>query len=275
MLQENASADSDSPLPPTLTQHHALPMLSELFAELTEFTVLMITGYVLIHVYVSSRQSSLKLFLAKRKPLLLSLMALILVGAKVSEDVLYHESGAIDEMLMWFVKQNISPQAHSFFAALTVSGSAVVLVPVGTISVLLLVATRHRLEAALVLASLAASYGLVYVIKAMVGRARPALWETEQWYSGSSFPSGHTTSSAALSTALALCIGQIWPRWGTVAMLAALSWTALVGLSRMVLGVHWPTDVLAALCLGVLITLLLRVGVDLRAHRSAQTDGPA
>lgn len=246
-------------------------MLSELFAELTEFAVLMITGYVLIHVYVSSRQPSLRLFLAKRKLILLSLMALLLVGAKVSEDVLGQESGAIDEMLMWFVKQNVSAPGLAFFEVLTVAGSSAVLVPVAMIIALVLGAARRRAEAALLLASLAASSGLVYVIKAIVGRDRPALWETEQWYWGSSFPSGHTTSTAALSTALALCVGQIWPRWGKVAMVTALVWTALVGLSRVVLGVHWPTDVLAALCLGILIALLLRVGFDLYTHDSPLT----
>jgi len=58
------------------------------------------------------------------------------------------------------------------------------------------------------------------------------------------------------------------PRWSKVAMVLALLWTALIGLSRMVLGVHWPSDVLAALCLGVLIALLLRVGLDLYLHHS-------
>lgn len=101
----------------------------------------------------------------------------------------------------------------------------------------------------------------------MVGRARPALWES-QWYWGSSFPSGHTLSTAAFSTAAALCVVRIWPRAGNLALALAVLWTGLVAVSRLVLGVHWPSDVLAATCLGAFIALLLSVANDLRLRRS-------
>ncbi len=243
-------------------------MLAELLVELTELAVLVMTAYVAIHAYARVGESSLRTFLIKRKTIVLSLLALTVVGAKVSEDVFDRESGAIDEMLMWFINERIPAGAHPFFEGLTMAGSAVVLMPLAAVVALSLLAAKRRAEAALIAASLACSSGLVYVIKSIVDRDRPALWETEQWYWGSSFPSGHTTSTAAFSTALALCVGQIWPRWGKVAMVLALLWTALMGLSRMVLGVHWPSDVLAALCLGVLIALLLRVGLDLYMHHS-------
>ena len=50
----------------------------------------------------------------------------------------------------------------------------------------------------------------VYGLKAIVGRARPALWGS-QWYWGSSFPSGNTLSTAAFATAAALCLGVFIP----------------------------------------------------------------
>ena len=87
------------------------------------------------------------------------------------------------------------------------------------------------------------------------------LWETQSYW-GSSFPSGHTLSSAAFATGAALCLARIWPRVATLARATALSWIGLVALSRLVLGVHWPSDVLAALCLGVLIPLSLSVVFD-------------
>ncbi|HRH30412.1 MAG TPA: hypothetical protein PKV17_16650, partial [Aquabacterium sp.] len=65
---------------------------------------------------------------------------------------------------------------------------------------------------------------VVWGTKAIVGRARPALWEA-QWYWGSSFPSGHTLSTAAFATAAALCVARIWPRAGSVAMALAALWT--------------------------------------------------
>lgn len=59
---------------------------------------------------------------------------------------------------------------------------------------------------------------------------------------GLSFPSGHTT----LAFALAAAVGLRWPRWRAV----SLGLAAAVGLSRVALGLHWPTDVLAGAVLG-------------------------
>jgi undecaprenyl-diphosphatase len=87
------------------------------------------------------------------------------------------------------------------------------------------------------------------------------LWET-QWYSGSSFPSGHTLATAAFATAGALCVARMRPGAARVAMTVAMLWIALVGLSRLVLGVHWPSDVLAATCVGIFVPLTFSVAFD-------------
>ncbi|MFA6774118.1 hypothetical protein SDC9_102397 [bioreactor metagenome] len=65
---------------------------------------------------------------------------------------------------------------------------------------------------------------------------------------GYSFPSGHTTTGAAFYTALALTFKK-----RPVSILCAVM-MALVGLSRLYLGVHWPIDVFAGLLLGVAIS---------------------
>jgi len=97
---------------------------------------------------------------------------------------------------------------------------------------------------------------LVYVVKAAVGRVRPALWETE-WYWGSSFPSGHTLVVAAFATAAVVCVSRIWPAARGFALSIALLWILLVGFSRLVIGVHWPTDVLAVACIGAFLPLAM------------------
>jgi len=122
---------------------------------------------------------------------------------------------------------------------------------------------RRRFDALLLAASVISATAVVYVIKSAVNRVRPTLWETD-FYWGSSFPSGHTLAVAAFATALALCVNRSWPAARTFAVTTmAVSWISLVALSRLVLGVHWPTDVLAAACIGATLPLAMSVALDL------------
>lgn len=199
----------------------------------------------------------------------LGLLTLAVVGTKVIEDVLAKESGPVDEALLWFVREHVPAALRGFFEIVTRSGSAAFLAPVALAAVAALLWARRRAEAWLLGSSAVAAALLGWAVKALVGRARPALWETS-WYWGSSFPSGHTLNTAAVATAAALCIARIWPGAGRPAMALAVAWTALVALSRLVLGVHWPSDVLAAACLGGFMPLLASVVWSGRGRGTAQ-----
>lgn len=199
--------------------------------------------------------------LARRRLAVLGLLTLAMSGIKVIEDVVAQESGPVDTAILWFVREHVPAALGGFFAAVTRSGSANFLLPASGVAVAVLLIAKRRFEALLLGTSMLAGVLLVYVLKSLVGRTRPALWQTD-WYWGSSFPSGHTLSTAAFATASALCLARVWPRAAAPAMAAALLWSGLVALSRLVLGVHWPTDVLAALCLGMFIPLAFSVLFD-------------
>lgn len=82
-----------------------------------------------------------------------------------------------------------------------------------------------------------------WLLKVAYGRPRPQLWPSDVHVSGLSFPSGHATAAAALA---AVMIVLVWPtRWRWLALGAGSVYAALMGLSRVVLGVHYPTDVIA------------------------------
>ncbi len=92
--------------------------------------------------------------------------------------------------------------------------------------------------------------GLQNAIKAIVDRPRPSVTHLEH-VTSSSFPSGHATQSAAFLVALIALV--CWTRSGPLRIATTLACAALacaVGTSRVYLGVHYPTDVVAGIILG-------------------------
>lgn len=130
---------------------------------------------------------------------------------------------------------------------------------------------RRLLEALLPTLSLVAAAILDPLAKLAVGRPRPPAELRQVLETSTGYPSGHSAQSAAafLMIAFVLARGSDHPgRWHAAGMLAA----GLVGLSRVVLGVHSPTDVLAGWALGAACALVI-AAVALRgpvATRSAE-----
>ena len=97
-------------------------------------------------------------------------------------------------------------------------------------------------------------------LKQMVERERPAVLQLTS-HSSFSFPSGHTAAAAACWAAIALVVARRWKRGARrAAAVGALTITLAVAASRVLLGVHWLTDVIAGAITGwawfMLVTLV-------------------
>ena len=118
----------------------------------------------------------------------------------------------------------------------------------------------QRLRAALyVIASMVASGLLINLIKVIVGRSRPKLLVNEgiadytpfdRWYDDCSFPSGHSQSIWAAMIALA----YIFPRWRVPLLLFAV----VVSSSRVIVGAHYASDVIAGAFFAFAVALPMR-----------------
>jgi undecaprenyl-diphosphatase len=98
------------------------------------------------------------------------------------------------------------------------------------------------------------------VTKQAVGRARPPLSVRLVSETDPSFPSGHATDSAAFYIALALVVAVFVlrrPLARVAVMVTGVLATTVIGLSRLELGVHWPSDVLAGWAAGTTVALLV------------------
>jgi membrane-associated phospholipid phosphatase len=107
--------------------------------------------------------------------------------------------------------------------------------------------------AGLTLFLLAAGLVARVLVMEVVARQRPPVADWATATSGYAFPSGHTTAATILSGLLAWLIARRWSRrpWPQLVWPAAAAFTVLIGLTRIWLGVHWPTDVLGGWAFGV------------------------
>lgn len=108
------------------------------------------------------------------------------------------------------------------------------------------------------LVAVVAAEGVAAVLKTTVGRARPPVSLRLVSEADASFPSGHATAATAFGVSLAVVVAahllvRWWPR--LIALAAGFVLPVIVGLSRLELGVHWPTDVAAGLALGTCAAL--------------------
>ena len=136
---------------------------------------------------------------------------------------------------------------------------------VAATTVVLLVARRRRLASALVLVAAIAPL-VTNLVKPVVGRARP-VWEQSLGAEATlSYPSGHATAGIAVYAACAIALAALVrsARWRAVVVAAGITIGIAMGLSRLVLGVHWPSDVVGgwgvALAVGGAVAAVLLLG---------------
>ncbi len=110
--------------------------------------------------------------------------------------------------------------------------------------------TRSRWSAAFFVAVLAGMELITYGVKDLVGRVRPALVPAAA-HLGPSFPSGHSATAASFYAAAALVLGRRLGRPGRQLLAGvAVGIAAAVAASRVLLDLHWLSDVIGGLALG-------------------------
>ena len=198
----------------------------------------------------------------RRRPLaLLLLMVLLALTSFVGIAIKVGRGIPDDTALLEWLHGHSTPTIDAILAWATYAGGLIVIAPV-TLALVVALARRGRVtDAWFLLLSVSGSELLNAALKVAFGRRRPAAsWASDA--AGYSFPSGHAMSSLVFFGALtALAWGSRW-RWCVVSISAFI--TVLVGASRLALGVHYPSDVVAGWCAG---TVWLGAVMLLRAPR--------
>lgn len=169
--------------------------------------------------------------------------------AELADEVHELEELVFDDALLLWLNGLAGPRLDAFFVFLSRIGYAWGVVPFDIALSLALLAWKRWREAAFAIVALAGSALLNLSAKQFFQRDRPSLWESIAPESTFSFPSGHAMGSMTLAAVLVLLCWHTRWRWPMLA--AALAFTGLVGLSRLYLGVHYPSDVLAGWAAGL------------------------
>lgn len=201
-----------------------------------------------------------------RSLLLLLAVALLLWGfARLASEMAEGGTHALDEALLLALRSPGNPAdpigpvwVETAMRDITALGGVAILLPLVLVALVVLVVRGQPRSAGLLATAVAGGQLLSSSFKTLFDRPRPDLvpWGTEALTA--SFPSGHAMMSAATWLTLAAMLARAEPRRRLKALylVLAASIVIAVGISRVYLGVHWPSDVLAGWALGTAWALL-------------------
>ena len=188
-------------------------------------------------------------------------MVILLGLGKLFQEVWEKEAFSLDTTLLLRIHQWANPALDKVMLGLTQLGnpSFIIGVVIGSLSWLWW--KQRRTEAQLFAIACLGALILNVGLKLFFAKPRPNLWTyliTEQSFS---FPSGHALGAMVIYGFLAYLLASQFPKFSRQIYTATIGLIAAIGLSRLYLGVHWPTDVLAGYAVGFLwlmtcITLL-------------------
>lgn len=196
-------------------------------------------------------------------------IALVFAGlwafAELADAVLEKETRSFDEELLLALRTPGDPTDpigprwfEEVMRDLTALGGVTVVALITAAVGLYLLGRRKYRAVILLVASVAGAWGVNMILKASFGRARPSLVPHGSVVYSASFPSGHAMVATATYLILAVLLARLHTsmRLKIFVFTWAVLISVLVGVSRVYLGVHWPTDVLAGWTVGASWALL-------------------
>jgi undecaprenyl-diphosphatase len=173
--------------------------------------------------------------------------------AELAEHVNSGATQAFDDRVLIWLGAHRNPMTDTMMLEFTALGTATVVLVIAGIASLFLVLNKHKYSALLLGVATAGGLALNMVLKIGFHRPRPqvVVWGTQAF--SSSFPSGHAMSAAIVYSTVAYLAARLQKHlWAKlVTMLAALVMIVMICISRLYLGVHYPSDVAAGVTIGL------------------------
>jgi undecaprenyl-diphosphatase len=179
----------------------------------------------------------------------------IWIFAELADEVGQGATRTFDERILLWLNSHASPANDGIALQITSIGNGAAVITIALVMCAFLWVMKHRMAVILVVVGVLGADMLNRVLKATFERPRPELFVLETPFDrpvSASFPSGHAMAAIVVYVLLAYLIGRLGGKgWFKVIVnsLAAIL-ILLIGVSRMYLGVHYPSDVIAGYLLG-------------------------
>jgi membrane-associated phospholipid phosphatase len=183
---------------------------------------------------------------------LLGCLLIMYVLAKLSNEVLEQEAFAFDKTILLWIHSFANPTLDRVMEEITNLGNPNTVVAIVIITFLLLLWHQYYQEAKIFVVDCLGGVFFSYGFKVLFGKVRPDLWRSPIKETSFSYPSGHALGSTILYGFLAYLLATRYPRFAWFIYVLAVLLIAVIGLSRLYLGVHWPTDIIGGYCIGFL-----------------------
>ena len=173
--------------------------------------------------------------------------------AKFAGHVTSGKTQAFDDAVLRWIGEHRPLNLEPVMLEITFLGTGTVVIAVVAVSAMFLWLTRHQYSAALLLISTIGGILLNNLLKVGFDRPRPRIFEWGSHALTSSFPSGHAMSAAAVYGTVAYLAARLQKRHlhRVITLIAAFLLILLIAISRLYLGVHYPSDVLAGIVIGL------------------------
>lgn len=179
-------------------------------------------------------------------------LLIVFVLSRLIEEVLEREAFAFDKTLLLWLHQFSNPILDRLMLTITQLGNPSIVVLVASVSLAILWLQRYKQEAKVFAIACLGGAVLSTGMKLAFNKPRPELWQRLITEKSFSFPSGHALGSVVLYGFLAYLLAIAYPKFSRIIYIVAVVAIMAIGLSRLYLGVHWPTDVVAGYGIGFL-----------------------
>jgi len=239
------SHSNDSRLPPGSPERRVVRS-----THLVSFWNLIYAGLRKIGVHVSSFYVTVGVFLVAG----IVVATIATFGfAELAEHVLAGGTQAFDVAVLQWIHAHQTPLLTQLMVEMTYLGTGTVVMTVVGVAALFLWHTEHKHSARLLVAATAGNIILNGLLKLIYHRPRPTVFEWQTQAVSSSFPSGHAMSATVVYGTVAYLLMRLQKHtWAKALTLSgAILLILLICLTRLYLGVHYPSDVLGGIIVGL------------------------